>query len=225
MKKLLQLSTLLFFFLLSNLIAAQAPSGYTRIENHDFGSNREIKSLNQLTNKFTWGIDRADNHHYPFSSDGAWQKYTSFTSGNYAIAEDHLQLIAKFNNDLNGNGVPDHPHLGKGTTQNREITSGMIRSNDTYKPTASKSYYFEARMKIPTGKAMFPAFWIFRDKGGNSMSEIDIIEVVNNNADSDGAPNWRPKAYHTNAWYENRWALAAAGKKKIWDLEQLIQAY
>ncbi len=198
MKKLLQVSTLLLFFLLSSNISAQAPSGYTTVLNHNFGTSGSIKNVTDLQNNYDWGLFwGSKNPNNPWANAAEWQKYTAFTSNNYAFASNHLKIIARFNNDLNGNGKPDYPG-----GSNREITSGCLRSKNTYKPTASKSYYFETRMKIPDGKALWPAFWLYREKGG-TKAEIDIVEVVNNEYDSSLAPNWTPLVYHNNVHFSN----------------------
>ncbi len=214
MKKLLQkLSILFFLFSFATFLNAQAPSGYTSVLNHNFGTSGNIKNVTDLQNNYDWGLLWGDaNPNNPWANPAEWQKYTTLTSNNYAFASNHLKIIARFNNDLNGNGTPDYAGGSDQTGTNREITSGCLRSKNTYKPTASKSYYFETRMKIPSGKALWPAFWLYRKKGGTN-AEIDIVEVVNNQWDSSKAPNWTPLAYHNNVHISNSGDNAFASPK------------
>jgi beta-glucanase (GH16 family) len=57
--------------------------------------------------------------------------------------------------------------------------SGMIRSRQTF-----RYGYFEARIKIPTGKGLWPAFWLNSDYDENGKTdwppEIDIMEYAPN---------------------------------------------
>lgn len=55
--------------------------------------------------------------------------------------------------------------------------SGMLRSK-----TIVKYGYFEARVKMPAGIGMWPAFWLNAEAGG-WPPEIDIFEFVNNGRD------------------------------------------
>ncbi|NHZ92218.1 family 16 glycosylhydrolase [Massilia sp. CCM 8733] len=80
----------------------------------------------------------------------------------------------------------------------KQYTSGRITTQNK----ASWQYgRMEARMKIPTGKGTWPAFWML----GNSISsvgwpasgEIDIMEHVNSEAVTHGTIHWRD---HNNAY-------------------------
>lgn len=60
--------------------------------------------------------------------------------------------------------------------------SGMLRSRWEFKPSQDTSYYLEARVRMPAGKGVFPAFWL---NSGYSPSgklfwgpEIDIFEFA-----------------------------------------------
>lgn len=68
----------------------------------------------------------------------------------------------------------------------RDYTSGLIQSYDKF---AQRYGYFEARVKFPTARGLWPAFWLMPDRGaasglgqwqrrdtGNGAMEIDIIE-------------------------------------------------
>jgi len=213
MKKLLHASTVLFLFLFGNLIVAQAPSGYTTVLNHNFGTSGTIKNVSDLQNNYDWGLLWGDaNPNNPWANAAEWQKYTTLSSNNYAFASNHLKIIARFNNDINGNGTPDYAGGSDQSGTDREITSGCLRSKNTYKPTTTTSYYFETRMKVPSGKALWPAFWLYRKKGGTN-AEIDIVEIVNNQWDSSLAPNWNPLVYHNNVHFSSSGDNAYASAK------------
>ena len=68
----------------------------------------------------------------------------------------------------------------------REFTSGLIQSYDKW---AQLYGYFEARVKLPTARGLWPAFWMMPDRGaasgldqwrrrntGKGAMEIDILE-------------------------------------------------
>jgi beta-glucanase (GH16 family) len=57
-------------------------------------------------------------------------------------------------------------------------TSGMITTHDKFEQTYG---YFEMRADIPSGKGMWPAFWLLQP--GNWPPEIDIMEVIGSRPD------------------------------------------
>ncbi|MDQ7250222.1 glycoside hydrolase family 16 protein [Dongia sedimenti] len=81
--------------------------------------------------------------------------------GNHVLRNGILTLVAK---PRNANGV---------------YPSGMIRSRPTF-----RYGYFEARIKLPPGRGMFPSFWLNSDFDENGYlgwpPEIDIMEFAPN---------------------------------------------
>lgn len=69
--------------------------------------------------------------------------------------------------------------VAKGPTSTGLYTSGMIRSRQTF-----RYGYFEARIKLPPGRGLFPAFWLnsdYDEKGNLDWPpEIDILEFAPN---------------------------------------------
>lgn len=61
--------------------------------------------------------------------------------------------------------------------ENRNYTSGRILTRDLFEPTYGR---IEARMKLPIGQGIWPAFWMlganFNDVGWPQCGEIDIME-------------------------------------------------
>ncbi len=65
------------------------------------------------------------------------------------------------------------------------INSGQIASKATYQPGISGQnvrYAIQARLKVPPGVGMWPAFWLFSKNpaGGADASEVDMFEQFNN---------------------------------------------
>jgi len=82
-------------------------------------------------------------------------------NGNHILEGGILNLVAK---EPNANGL---------------YPSGMIRSRQTF-----RYGYFEARIKLPPGRGMFPAFWLNSDYDETGYlswpPEIDIMEFAPN---------------------------------------------
>lgn len=75
-----------------------------------------------------------------------------------------------------------------GWAQSYNYTSGMLSTGHTVGSTTNKQTmeygYYEARVKLPTGQGLWPAFWL-RDETDNSWPpEIDILEVRGQNPTS-----------------------------------------
>ncbi|GAB2174739.1 glycoside hydrolase family 16 protein [Dongia sp. agr-C8] len=81
--------------------------------------------------------------------------------GNHVVEDGILNLVAK---QPNSKGL---------------YPSGMIRSRQTF-----RYGYFEARIKMPKGRGLWPAFWLNSDYDENGKlnwpPEIDIMEFVQN---------------------------------------------
>ncbi|WP_395020401.1 family 16 glycosylhydrolase [Dongia sp.] len=93
--------------------------------------------------------------------------------GNHVLADGVLNLVAK---QPNSKGL---------------YPSGMIRSRQTF-----RYGYFEARIKMPKGRGLWPAFWLNSDYDENGKlnwpPEIDIMEFVQNGT------NEHPNMVHSN---------------------------
>jgi len=65
--------------------------------------------------------------------------------------------------------------------------AAMIRSKQTFVPTASRSIYMTARVKLPNVRGTWPAFWLVGVRGSdgaiNWPPEIDILEAPLNERD------------------------------------------
>jgi beta-glucanase (GH16 family) len=65
--------------------------------------------------------------------------------------------------------------------------SAMLRSKQLFKPSSSVSYYVTARLKLPSVKGSWPAFWLNSDRRADGSTtwppEIDIIDAALNAKD------------------------------------------
>ncbi len=99
----------------------------------------------------------------------------------------------------------------------REYTSGLIQSYDKF---TQKYGYFEARVKFPTARGLWPAFWLMPDRGadsglnqwqrrdtGKGAMEIDIIEHL-----TEWGPGRNNVAVHWDGYGD---------KHKAWGTSQL----
>jgi beta-glucanase (GH16 family) len=129
-----------------------AGTNYHLVKNWDFSKN--VLGLDALHKDFYTryaGSNGTCDH-----LGNEWERYRD--NDNHEISGGALHLIAR---------VPS------GVLQIGMVESGMIRSK-----WETKYGYFEARMKVPKGLGMWPAFWFSADK--TWPPEIDIMEVVNN---------------------------------------------
>ncbi|MGI5848943.1 MAG: glycoside hydrolase family 16 protein [Christensenellales bacterium] len=93
-------------------------------------------------------VDRKDNYN---------NELQYYTPNNSYVKDGFLYLTAK-----------------KEDKDGKEYTSGMVETRDKLLFCYGK---IEARMKLPTGRGVFPAFWILSQNGDN---EIDIMEMIGN---------------------------------------------
>jgi hypothetical protein len=67
--------------------------------------------------------------------------------------------------------------------QNRWQGGILSSRDDKYRGFAQSGGYFEARMKLPAGPGVWPAFWLASERDGIESSEIDIIEYYGHRTD------------------------------------------
>ena len=113
-------------------------------------------------NSFPWGRNYLGTCAQEYMTDGL----------NYEFDNGILKLITK-KEDVYASGVPSESEnylLQDGQANLRwwHYTSGMIFSKQKF-----KYGLFEIRFKLPVGKGLWPAFWLY---GGNPNEEFDIFE-------------------------------------------------
>lgn len=139
--------------------AAPAPiasQGYRLVKDWTFG--RTVSNADELR----------DNFHTRFIYEngtldtlkGEWQRYRD--NDNHDFRNGRFALVARVSKEL----------------KNGQIESGMLRSR-----WSGQYGYIEGRMKVPTGRGLWPAFWI-NPQDQIWPPEIDIFEIVDNGRDT-----------------------------------------
>lgn len=141
--------------------------------------NSNAQSTWQLiwSDEFSGESLNTNNWSYAFGNGGwgnnEWQYYTN-AAENIEVSNGALKITAR--------------HEGTGPT---EYTSARIITKDRFEFQYGK---VEARMKLPLGQGLWPAFWTL---GANidevswpRCGEIDIMEHVNNEYMTHGAVHW-----------------------------------
>ncbi len=87
-------------------------------------------------------------------------------------------------------------------TAQRESYGGMNYTSARIKTQGLKSFTYgriEARIKLPSGQGLWPAFWMLGDNitsvGWPRCGEIDIMERVNHNSYVNGTVHWDSNGY------------------------------
>lgn len=135
-----------------------AGKGYQLVKNWDFGltvTNRE-KLFNEFYTRYVYNNGTMD-----FFND-EWERYRD--NDNHVFKNNVLNLVARV--------------TGTAGLKNGSIESGMLRSKWN-----GKYGYYECCMKVPRGRGLWPAFWLY-PADGKGPGEIDILEVVNNGNDT-----------------------------------------
>ncbi|KQV99452.1 family 16 glycosylhydrolase [Rhizobacter sp. Root1221] len=129
--------------------------GYTMVFNDEFNGT--------TLNRAKWHTRMIYNSGTSDRMHDEKQRYRD--NDNHRVANGVLSLVARKVSETDPNGV--------------NYESGMIRSDWT-----SRYGYYEARVKMPAGVGVWPAFWLNSDVSATGRlswpPEIDIFEYVNN---------------------------------------------
>jgi beta-glucanase (GH16 family) len=140
---------------IANTSGSYVPAGYTLAFNDEFNGN--TLNRNKWFTRYIYAGGTQDK------LNDEQQRYRD--NGNHVVANGVLSLVAKKVSSTDPNGV--------------NYESGMIRSDWT-----SRYGYYEARVKMPGGLGVWPAFWLNSDVSAEGRlgwpPEIDIFEFVNN---------------------------------------------
>ncbi len=123
--------------------------------------NGQYLDINKWNSSFIWGPGLIINNEEQYYIDRLSGDYSlgvnpfSFTGENLVITADRTP--GTFLDDVDG----------------QEYTSGIITSRDAFNFTHG---YAEARVKIPKGKGLWPAFWLLNTYYVDKRPEIDIME-------------------------------------------------
>ncbi|GAA4470715.1 hypothetical protein GCM10023189_59860 [Nibrella saemangeumensis] len=132
------------------------------------------------------------------------EKWTAWKSGafnnelqlyrpeNVSVASDNAIITAT----REATAVTGDTHPWDTTPKSFSFTSARIESNAMFTPTRTEGQVrMMARIKLPSGTGMWPAFWSYGDNWPTN-GEIDILEA-RGNAD-------QHQVYHTNYFYGRR---------------------
>lgn len=129
-----------------------------------------------------------------FSNLNAWNIWTGgaynnelqfYQAANLVVSGNNLNIVAKAQK-ISGPATP-----GSTTKKSFNYTSGRIESKVLYSAsTTTPRVRMVARIKLPAGYGMWPAFWSYGDPWP-TQGEIDILE----------AKGQEPSTYYTNYFY------------------------
>jgi hypothetical protein len=130
--------------------------GYRLVKNWDF--KRSIRDGNALRAEFAtrYIYEQGALDHL----NNEWSRYRD--NENHVFGPSGCALVAK---------VDGAPAPGR-------IESGMLRSR-----WSGRYGVFEVRMKVPSGRGLWPAFWL-NPQDQKWPPEIDVVEIVDNGRDS-----------------------------------------
>ncbi len=119
-----------------------------------------------------------DEFNEPSLDISKWWTRFIYSDGMLDHLNDEKEHYRENNNQvMTGNSLQLTARIAPGGPSRYE--SGMIRSKMTF-----KYGYFEAKVKMPPGKGMWPAFWLNADSTPDGKvgwpPEIDVFEFVNN---------------------------------------------
>jgi glycosyltransferase involved in cell wall biosynthesis len=131
-------------------------AGYRLLKNWDF--RRLIRDLSQLRSEFHTRYVYANGTLDHLNDE--WSRYRE--QDNHEFTAEGLSLVARARSAL----APG------------EIESGMLRSR-----WSGRYGVFEIRMRVPSGRGLWPAFWL-NPEDQRWPPEIDVTEIVDNGRDS-----------------------------------------
>ena len=133
-----------------------------------------------------------------------WTRYI-YEGGMLDTLNDERQLFRENDNHVMTGDTLDLTARLKPTDNPRfRYESGMVRSKPTF-----KYGYFEARIKVPGGLGVWPAFWLNSDSDAQGKTgwppEVDILEIALNGKEDRAnmvhfAVQAKPKKGEENVW-------------------------
>jgi beta-glucanase (GH16 family) len=171
--------------------------GWTRVFNDDFSA-----PLSQWT---IW---------YGGAYNNELQMYTA---NNLLLNGGVLNIEAKREN-VTGPTTPYNPALSA-----FQFTSGRIETTKNFSTTrTTPRVRVSARLKLPTGYGMWPAFWTYGDPWP-TQGEIDIMEARGNEPDRFSTAYWYGKRSGVNlASGTDKMILAGSDLTACWHLYEMI---
>jgi beta-glucanase (GH16 family) len=142
----------------NTVVGSYVPAGYALVFNDEFNGT--------TLNRRKWFTRYINSNETTDRLNDEKQRYRD--NSNHQLANGILSLVARKVSSTDPAGI--------------NYESGMLRSDFTF-----RYGYAEARVRMPGGKGVWPAFWLNSDADANGRigwpPEIDIFEVVNNGQD------------------------------------------
>lgn len=186
LRSLVALATWLLAFaaISGNARAQTPPAGYTFVWGDDFNGPALDRTL--------WCTRLAFGGGAPLQVPDA----QCTGPGGYSGTGDFLKDERQRYRDTNARGEAVHTLSGgvlslhatkTGADAYASYESGLIRSKFEFKPSATESYYFAARIRLPNVRGSFAALWLASGFGSNGKldwpPEIDTLEAALNEQD------------------------------------------
>ncbi|WP_235298201.1 glycoside hydrolase family 16 protein [Portibacter marinus] len=143
-----------------------------------------------------WNLIFEDEFNSDFSAWNIWEG-GAFNEEIQLYRGEQLELsngTLKIN--IQREAVTGPTNIYDSTPKDFEYVSGRIETKALFGPSAvsgEREYRFEARIKLPSGHGMWPAFWSYGDPWP-TQGEIDILE----------ARGGEPTEYQSNIFYGRR---------------------
>ncbi|HEX5654105.1 MAG TPA: glycoside hydrolase family 16 protein [Chitinophagaceae bacterium] len=154
----------------------------------DYDLNEQSLLAAGWTKRFEEGFSGSFNFWTVWTGGAFNNELQYYQSPNLVLNDGILHIEAKREN-ISGVTNPFDP-----TPKSFQFTSGRIESNTLFSAsTATPKIRMMARIKLPTGYGMWPAFWSYGDPWP-THGEIDIME----------ARGHEPFNYQTAYWYGRR---------------------
>lgn len=177
-------STTSFFWMATQLAATMVCLSCVPVDGNDSAAARDYQPLGQgegFELAFNDDFDEAELSRENWTRCYWWDKQGCtnlsnnnlqwYTRNNLAVEDGKLVITARPERVIGWEGRPF------------PFTSGLITSGRYYaEPRSAGRYeatygYYEMRAKIPSGKGLWPAFWLL-PADQESLPEIDIMEVL-----------------------------------------------
>lgn len=140
-------------------------------------------------NAASWNLVWSDEFNGTSLNSSNWVAETGTGSGGWGNNELQYYTNRTQNLQVTGGNLV--------ITAQKENYGGMAYTSARIKTQGLKSFKYgkiEARIKLPSGQGLWPAFWMLGDNinsvGWPKCGEIDIMERVNNNASVNGTVHW-----------------------------------
>ncbi|QUL56830.1 family 16 glycosylhydrolase [Paenibacillus tritici] len=138
----------------------------------------------------TWNLAWSDEFDGTSLNTANWTAETGTGSGGWGNNELQFYTNREQNLKVTGGNLV--------ITAQKENYSGMNYTSARIKTQGLKNFTYgkiEARIKLPSGQGLWPAFWMLGSNittppGWPACGEIDIMERVNNNAVVNGTVHW-----------------------------------